>query len=199
MPERRNGAVLWRVRCVCGSERVLMAGWIKRTASCGCKRGEAVANAVRVHGMSATPTGISWRTMLQRCYLETDPSYSKWGGRGIRVCEFLRASPVNLVALIGLRPEGRSLDRVDNWGHYSCGECAECFTNNWPLNIRWATPKEQQRNTRYNRRLTIHGQTRCATEWGEVLGIPKSTLFSRLRKGVSLLRPYKPKMEDCNG
>lgn len=64
---------------------------------------------------------------LQRCEYKGSPAYACYGGRGIKVCERWHVGP---------RPAGRSLDRVDNDGHYE------------PGNVRWATPLEQAHNRR---------------------------------------------------
>lgn len=146
-----------------------------------------------IHGMTGTPTGRSWAGMMQRCYCRTFRFFDRYGGRGIKVCEFLRSTPVNLVMLIGLRPPAQSIDRADNNGHYSCGQCAECLQNNWPLNVKWSNASEQNRNKRDNRLVTVDGVTRCVTEWSEVLKIPRQVLFARLWRGGNFSSPYSPR------
>jgi hypothetical protein len=39
-------------------------------------------------------------------------------------------------------------------------------------NCRWATRKEQCRNRRSNKLITIGNETKCMTEWAETYGIP---------------------------
>jgi hypothetical protein len=136
-----------------------------------------------VHGLGGTLTGHSWANMLKRCYAINNPKFASYGKRGIKVCKCLQASPVNLVWLIGLKPDGKSLDRRDNEGHYSCGKCVECIENNWPMNVRWATPKEQARNTRKNRLVKIGEETKCVAEWAEHFGISRKLFCNRLRRG----------------
>lgn len=52
-----------------------------------------------------------------------------------------------------------------------------------PSNCRWATPKEQARNTRTNRMLTAFGRTQCMAAWAEEYGIEQYNLEKRLRTG----------------
>lgn len=126
--------------------------------------------------------------MISRCYYKQDDSYPYYGGRGLGVCEFLRASPANLLALVGDKPKGKSIDRPNNNSGYHCGSCAECAMNGWPKNIRWATPREQVRNRRNTIRITFNGKTQCAAEWAEELRIPIWRIQRRYKSG---LRGYK--------
>jgi hypothetical protein len=75
--------------------------------------------------------------MLARCN-PRHPRYDDWGGRGITICERWRGPEgfVTFLADMGERPEGRTLDRIDNDGGYAPGNC------------RWATSAEQHANKR---------------------------------------------------
>ena len=96
-----------------------------------------------------SPTYISWQSMKSRCHTPTSSDYSRYGGRGIKVCERWRTSFENFLTDVGERPAGLTLDRIDNNGDYE------------PGNVRWATPKEQFRNQRPMRR-DWHGRLQRA-------------------------------------
>lgn len=132
--------------------------------------------------------------MKQRCYNPNDAAYEGYGGRGIRICigwstfeQFYRDT--------GDRPTPQhSLDRKDNNGHYSCGKCAECIENGWPMNCRWATRLEQSNNTRANVWLTKDDKTLTLTEWAKEMGVSYGTLCARRTRGYSpeeILAPVK--------
>lgn len=110
--------------------------------------------------------------MLGRCLVETDRHYPNWGGRGITVCERWQGESgfANFLADMGERPPGRTLDRVDN----DKGYCKE--------NCRWATSKEQRRNSRQNTFVTWQGRTQCVADWAKELGMSSEVLLNRLQK-----------------
>jgi len=76
----------------------------------------------------------------QRCYNKNHPRYADWGGRGIQV-KF--QTFLDFIFCLGKKPEGSSLDRIDNNGHYAAG------------NVKWSTRKEQQSNRRVLRKNTL--------------------------------------------
>jgi hypothetical protein len=65
-------------------------------------------------------------------------------------------------------------------------ECPDCGPEERPANCRWATRREQQRNTRSNRRLTVRGRTLILTEWAAATGIGVTTIVTRIRRGWSV-------------
>ncbi len=85
--------------------------------------------------------------MKQRCLNPNHESWPNYGGRGVRVCERLRDFP-GFLGVLGERPAGKTLDRIDPGGHYSCGDCGECAQSGWPANVKWSTPSEQRENQR---------------------------------------------------
>jgi hypothetical protein len=170
----------WECRCRCGKQvfavtRSLRSG---NTRSCGCARKAGVLAAVMTHGATSRdghmPEYHVWQVMNQRCHLPSSRGYALYGGRGITVCDRWRHDFAAFIADMGRRPgPGYSLDRIDNDGHYG------------PGNVRWATPKEQQRNRGNNRRLTVNGETLTLAEWSERTGLPRNTIAWRLRDGWS--------------
>lgn len=128
------------------------------------------------HGLSGTLQYRIWNSMIQRCTNVQNPAYARYGGRGIAVCERWMQSFEVFYSDMGDRPKGMTLDRVDTDGDYEPGNC------------RWATAKEQARNTRSNRMLSFRGESKCLQEWSDAIGIDKSSLRERLDAGWSVER-----------
>jgi len=112
--------------------------------------------------------------MIQRCTNTNNPSYCHYGGRGIVVCERWRHCFENFLADMGQRPPLLQLDRINNNGPYS------------PENCRWATIKQQRRNTRANLWLVWKGKRMTIAEAAEHAGLKYATLAGRLRRGWSV-------------
>lgn len=164
--------VCWRVRCDCGEERTVQGGNLKsgRTKSCGCYNRDYVRKGTPTHGLSNSVTYRCWSGMLARC---RNKKYKNYGGRGIAVCPRWKKFE-NFLEDMGFRPDGLTLERINNNAGYS------------PENCRWATPLEQGQNTRKTRLLTHNGQTLSMSEWGRRLGLLKATISFRLQSGYSV-------------
>ncbi len=180
--------------CKCGNpEPVLVRNCYLlsgHTKSCSCRRGDSNRSRT-VHGHARRgakdPTYQSWADMTKRCGNPNANQYDDYGGRGLRICAGLKPFP-GFLSVLGLCPPGLEIDRPNNEGHYSCGKCAECLQRGWPLNVRWATIKQQMRNTRRTRFLTYKGETKCLAEWAEQVGLKGSTISRRLKRGWTLER-----------
>lgn len=174
--ERRPGRKrYWNCRCVCG--RVLAAYQYNLTSlrqkSCGCEKIAAVARLKFSHGMCKTSVYRRWAAMVERCQAPSSTSFQNYGGRGIKVCEqWLKFE--NFIRDMGHPPTpAHTLERIDNNGNYE------------PSNCRWATRKDNNRNRRANRYLTLRGETRSMAEWCERLGLSYSAISTRVLRGWS--------------
>ena len=136
-----------------------------RTSTCGCA----------CHGQNRKPVYYVWQAMKKRCMNEEYKDYDAYGGRGIAVCDRWMDFK-NFYEDMGSKPEGMSLDRIDNNGNYC------------PENCRWATTSQQARNKRSSRYLTHNGRTLCLADWSAETGIGQSVLTHRLKLGWEIER-----------
>lgn len=114
----------------------------------------------------------SYRGMMSRCYRQKDASYSRYGGRGIKVCDEWH-NIENFEKWVKEHPyfDGATIERIDNDGDYC------------PENCRWATMFEQDKNRHNSILIEWNGETHNITEWAEITGINRSTLNNRYCRG----------------
>lgn len=137
----------FRCQCKCGKITMPLTFSVKSGAvqSCGCYHADETRKRMKgkqrgfKHGHRLrnyeSPTHKTWRSMKNRCLNENSPDYPRYGKSGVTVCERW-INFQNFLTDMGIRPENRSLDRINPFGNYEPGNC------------RWATALEQGRNRR---------------------------------------------------
>ena len=155
-------------QCDCGSEpHYVQTGQLRNgdSGSCGCLHRERVTK----HGAWNHPLFARWVNMMDRCYDPKCQAYSRYGGRGITVCEQWHNVQNFIADMFESYKKGLQLERIDNNKGYSKENCC------------WATPKQQSKNRRSTVFITFQGKTLCMKEWAHTVDIPFRTLWQRLR------------------
>ena len=121
---------------------------------------------------------MAWSNMKSRCYNPKATKYKDWGGRGIKVCDKWQKFSEFLKDMGPSYYDGLQLDRINNDGDYT------------PSNCRWVSRKNQSRNRRTSKFITLNGETKTLDEWTEISGLKPSTVRQRLHC-------YKWPIEQC--
>lgn len=128
----------------------------------------------------------AWCNMWWRCDHRNERDRANYFDRGIRVCR-RRESFSNFIADVGDRPSSRhTLDRKNNNKGYT------------PNNVRWATRRQQNNNSRRVHKVTWNGQVRSLTAWSAATGIHRRTLVSRLQAGWPLKKVFETTPSPAN-
>ncbi len=170
----KHNQVLWLCQCECGNTTtVITSNLLKgKTKSCGCFAIETRKFLHKKHGLCHTRLNAIYRKMKGRCYCKTNPRYSSYGGRGITVCDEWLTDFMNFYnwAIQNGYTDELTIERIDNNGNYE------------PSNCKWATYKEQGRNTRHCHYVDYKGQKKALSEWCEILNLNYPKILQRLNK-----------------
>lgn len=169
----KSNKVRWLCVCDCGEEAVVLSNYLRRgdTKSCGC----IAPQRCKTKGASSLPEYKSWQGMKSRCYRIKNTKYKSYGGRGISVCPEWVDSFDRFYEDMGKKPTPlHTIDRIDNDGDYT------------PDNCRWATRREQSRNTQRSRFLDYNGVKKNMEDWADEAGLTSGTLSKRLKLGWSM-------------
>lgn len=169
----KNTNSCWICECLlCGNETEVTRPNLRsgNTKDCGCTKSKKLSITSLKHGKSKTSTWNSWSKMKYRIKKgsEHSPIYGK-----ITMDESWNKFE-NFLFDMGERPEGKTIDRIDNTKGY------------YKWNCRWATVREQNRNRSNNVVLTFNGKSMCITEWCEETGLHRETIRRRLKKGLPI-------------
>ena len=164
---------VWLFQCECGNfhtarKAAVLSG---ATRSCGkCCHTKPPLNIT--HGMSKSRVYSVWASMKRRCSEKDKLHYSRYYGRGIRVCkEWQSFDNFWEWAKNNGYSDDLTIDRIDNNRGYS------------PDNCRWTTTYVQARNKRTNVNITYRGETHCLADWAKIFNIDSRTLGHRFRMG----------------
>lgn len=167
-----KGKTKWLCICDCGNLKEVTLNLLQRgeTKSCGCLHKEFMKKQFGTHGKTGTRLHRIWKNMHTRCYNKNISQYKDWGGRGIKICDEWKDNFQTFYdwSMSNGYNDKLSIDRIDNNGNYE------------PSNCRWATVKQQNRNSRQAKQITFNGETHCIKEWCEILGINYNTYWTRV-------------------
>ncbi len=185
IPSNKKTKALWK--CFCGVIFKAQVNHIVKNnvKSCGCWRKLITEQKVKNPNLEYLQN--IYANIKQRCYNKNNPAYKNYGNRGIIISNDWvndgKKFAKDILDNLGNRPSNsHQLDRIDVNGNYEL------------KNLRWTSVKENCRNKRNNKIVTINNQTKTISEWAEISGLNPRTISSRIKKGWSenkLLEPIK--------
>jgi len=176
---RRVNNITWLFHCDCGNDKPLLIANVGRQTHCGhcgVRAGDICdyKKESKYHSLYNI-----WRGITRRCYNVSDPHYTNYGGRGIKVYEEWRSSyskfkdwSIKSGWDLNLTRTEQSLDRINVNGNYE------------PDNCRWVDMKTQGRNKRDTIYVEIDNREISLAELAEVNNIKYATMRRRYHKGL---------------
>lgn len=167
----QRNPIYWECVCDCGNTTLVRTSNLTggKVKSCGCLQHKGNPT----HNQSRTRVYRIYAKMLRRCFVESDPAYSRYGGRGITMCDEWKNSFVAFSdwAYSNGYADNLTIDRIDNNGDYC------------PENCRWTDYLTQCNNKRNNRVFEHNGETKTLSEWCKALNLSYKRIYFRITNG----------------
>lgn len=181
--------VCWKCKCDCGNIVIIQSSNLVtgNSTNCGCIRKKHFIESAKKkntkHNKSYSRIYFIWQSMKDRCYNKHNKNYKNYGQRKIKVCNEWKKDFMNFYnwSINNGYKNDLTIDRIDVNGNYE------------PSNCRWATIKQQQNNKRNNHILHYKNEEHNITEWALLLGINRSNIYNRLRRGWTIEKALSKK------
>ena len=177
LEKNNHGEIVWLCKCDCGNYCKKSSGAFKnisKIASCGCMKGKK-PHKVYADLENYKPIHECYTNMTTRCYNKKYKLYSRYGGRGIKVCDEWKNNFKEFYnwAINGWKKE-LTLDRINNDDDYK------------PDNCRWVDRVEQANNRHTNYLIKYKGETKTMAQWSKILKIDYYFIQIRMYKNKTM-------------
>lgn len=179
LSKKNKQTTRWVCSCSCNNIITTDSASLIRskTRSCGCLQKESIRYLATTHGQSKTKAYRVWKAMWSRCTNENVQAYSSYS---LRTPPDSWKSFSEFIKDMGQPPSTlHSIERINNNLPYSKNNC------------KWATPAEQNRNTKRTLAIVFNEETRCLKDWPKTIGIKYNVLRDRLAAGWSVERAFR--------
>ncbi len=108
----------------------------------------------RKHGMSKSRIYKTWINVKKRCYYTKNSNYSKYGGRGIKMCNSWKNDFISFYdwAMANGYNDNLTIDRIDSNGDYC------------PENCKWSSLYEQNQHLKHTLIFEYNGEKLSISE-----------------------------------
>jgi len=168
----------WVCECECGKQHLgrsdsLKSGYLQ---SCGClKKEQDRENLTKNHRHKESHTHLhnTWLGMKARVSNPNNKSYSRYGGRGIMMCDdwFNSYESFRNWAKQNGYEESLTIERINVDGDYE------------PSNCTWIPFNDQANNRRTTIWVEWQGKRQNITQWAKELDFNRVTLYDRYHRG----------------
>lgn len=179
---KEKSKTVFKCKCDCGKivDNIQPFSLISgNTKSCGCYNKELRMKRNLKHNdahrENKTRLYKIWIDMRKRCNNPNTKSAKNYYFKNIKVCEAW--NDYNIFkewALNNGYNDDLTIERIDNSLGYN------------PENCKWILKSEQSKNRTTNHYISYNGETHTLTEWCKIKNISRTTLYKKLKKGITV-------------